>query len=223
MLTRLLFIPLAVITALALAAAACGVDSDSGGREGAADEGPQSSGLVAADTFLTFDGQRYRLQDTLQAGLIDDEFIEIGVATDADIDFEGDLLVFRREGDDEAVYTFSPAAQEEETSDLGLPGGDAIEDLRLDEDELVSVTAAEPPGEATDVGEGPVVEPGSGSASGDDVASDSDEGRTVVRDQPDEVPPEEPTDDVIVDAIEGADADEGVFSGLWLRWEMEIE
>jgi hypothetical protein len=213
---------LAIVTALALAAAACGGDSDSGGREGAADEGPQSLGLMTADTFLTFDGQRYRLQDTLQAGLIDDEFTEIGVATDADIDFEGELLVFSREGDDEAVYTFSPTVLEEEVPDVGLPGGEATEDFRLEEDKPGSVTAEEPPGEATDSGEGPVVGTGSGSASGDDVAADSDEGRTIVHERPDEVPSEEePTDGVIVDALEVVDAEEGVFSGLWLRWEIE--
>jgi hypothetical protein len=220
--TRLLFIPLAVVTALALVAAACGGNSDSGDLERAGDKGPQSLGLVAPDTFLTFDGQRYRLQDTLQAGLIDDEFTDIGVATDADIDFEGELLVFRREGDDDAVYTFSPAVQEEEVPDLGLPGGEATDGLRMDEDKPGSVTAEEPLDEATDAGEGPVVGTGSGSASGDDGASDSDQGRTIVHERPDEEPPEEePTDDAIVDSVEVVDAEEGVPSGLWLRWEIE--
>lgn len=190
--TRLLFIPLAVVTALALVAAACGGDSDSGDVERAADEGPQSLGSMAADIFLTFDGQRYRLMVTRQAGLIDDEFTEIGVATDADIDFEGELLVFSREGDDQAVYTFSPT-----------------EDLRVDDGEPGQVIAEEPSGQATDSGEGPVVGTGSGSASGDDVAADSGEGRTIVHERPQEEP------------AEVVDAEEGVFSGLWLRWEIE--
>jgi hypothetical protein len=175
---------------------------------------------VAADTFLTFDGQRYRLQDTLEADLTDDDFTEVGVATDADIDFEGELLVFRREGDDEAVYTFSPTV-EEEAADDGLPGGEATEDLRRHEGEPGPSIAEESPGQATDAGEGPAIVPGSGPVSGDDAAEDPDEGRTIVNPSPDEEPAEEEPADVTVDAVDMADAERRASSGLWLRWEPE--
>ncbi len=218
---RLLLIPLTIVTGMALVAAACGGGSETGGREGAADEDAESLGLVAPDTFLTFEGQLYRLTDTLQANLIDDEFTAIGTATKADIDFEGDLTVFRREGDDEAVYTFSPPAREEETTDLGQPGGEATEDLRIEDDEPGQVIAEAPPGRATDPGEGPAIGTGSGSASGDDVAIDSGEGRTIVHERPDEEPPEEEPSDVILDSTDIVDAEESVISGFWLRWEPE--
>ena len=83
---------------------------------------PISSGLVAPDTFLTFDGQRYELQETLQADLLGDEFVEVGVASEADIDHEGDLADYSRTGDASSVYTFSPAIDEigEESDTPGL-------------------------------------------------------------------------------------------------------
>ncbi len=103
------------LVALFVLAVACG-GSDaavpSGGNEPSAD-GPVSSGLVAPETFLTFDGQRYQLQDTLQADLVADDFVEVGVASEADIDYEGELGVYRWAGDDSSVYTLSPALDEE--------------------------------------------------------------------------------------------------------------
>ena len=72
-------------------------------------DGLTSSGFVAPKVFMTFDGQRYQLRDVLQANLISDDFTEIGAASEADIDFDGELAVFRRQGDDSAVYTYSPA------------------------------------------------------------------------------------------------------------------
>jgi hypothetical protein len=110
-------IVLTVIASVALfvIAVACG-GSDaavpSGGNEPTAN-GPVSSGLVAPDTFLTFDGQRYQLQDTLQADLVAGEFVEVGVASEADIDYKGELGVYRRASDDSSVYTLSPALDEE--------------------------------------------------------------------------------------------------------------
>ncbi len=111
---------LVVVFALLLVlSAGCGGDSEpaapEGGVPGTVEDGdvPASSGLVAADTFLTFEGRRYELQDTLQADLIADEFAEIGVASEADIDYEGDLAVYRRTGDDSAVYTFSEGVSED--------------------------------------------------------------------------------------------------------------
>ena len=109
-----LSLPLLVVASLALLAAAC--NGDGGGPaaskdkdSGPADTGPSSSGAIVADTFLTFQGKQYELREVLQADLVNDEFAEIGVASDADIDYEGDLKVFRRSGDDASVYTFSAA------------------------------------------------------------------------------------------------------------------
>ena len=113
-------VPLVAVASLALLAAACGGgDSGPAATNGddsgpaAADEptggAPTSSGFVAPNTFLTFEGQRYQLRDVLQADLISDEFTEIGVASEADIDFEGELKVYRGQDDGAAVYTYSPA------------------------------------------------------------------------------------------------------------------
>jgi len=106
---RWIAVPLAAVASLALLAAACGGDSGPAASDEPDGEGPESSGLVAPDTFLTFEGQRYQLREVLQADLIPEEFTEVGVASEADIDYEGELTVFRRQGDGAAVYTFSPA------------------------------------------------------------------------------------------------------------------
>ena len=126
---RWLIVFLATIASLALLAAACGGDStpavsdsdDSG--PAAADDSPggdeaTSSGFVAPNVFMTFEGQRYQLRDVLQANLITDQFTEIGVASEANIDFGGELTVYRRQGDDSAVYTYSSAI------DIGGEEGD---------------------------------------------------------------------------------------------------
>jgi hypothetical protein len=105
---RWIFVLLAAVASLALFAA-CGGDSGPAASDEPDGEGPASLGLVAPDTFLTFEGQRYQLRAVLQADLIPDEFTEVGVASEADIDHEGELTVFRRRGEDAAVYTFSPA------------------------------------------------------------------------------------------------------------------
>ena len=107
------FVPLVAVASLALLAAACGGDSGPAASDEPAGGGPASSGLVAPDTFLTFDGQRYQLREVLQADLISDEFTEIGVASEADIEHEGDLKVYGRQSDGAAVYTFSPAVDAE--------------------------------------------------------------------------------------------------------------
>ncbi len=107
---RWIAVPLVAVAWLALLAAACGGDDSGPAASDEPDgEGPASSGLVAPDTFLTFEGQRYQLREVLQADLIADEFTEVGVASEADIDYDGELAVFRRQGDGAAVYTFSPA------------------------------------------------------------------------------------------------------------------
>ena len=122
---RWLIVFLAAIAALALLAAACGGDStpavtngDDSGPAAADDstggDEPTSSGFVAPNVFMTFEGQRYQLRDVLQADLITDQFTEIGAASEADIDFDGELKVYRRAGDDMAVYTYSPAVDAED-------------------------------------------------------------------------------------------------------------
>ncbi len=126
---RWLILFLAAIASLALLAAACGdstpavSDSDDSGSETSdqpyGGDGLTSSGFVAPNVFMTFEGQRYQLRDVLQANLIPDQFTEIGAASEANIDFDGDLTVYRRQGDDTAVYTYSPAVDaEDEESDL---------------------------------------------------------------------------------------------------------
>ena len=121
---RWLIVFLAAIASLALIAAACGSDStpaapngdDSGSEtsdQQSGDGEPTSSGFVAPNTFLTLEGQRYQLGDVFEADLISDDFTEVGAALEADIDFDGELTVFRRQGDDSAVYTFSPAVDAE--------------------------------------------------------------------------------------------------------------
>ena len=80
-----------------------------------------SMGSVAADTFLTFEGQRYRAVEVLQASLVAEaEFQKIGITTEADIDFEGELKVYRRLGGETAIYTFSPPI-EVEGEDSSVP------------------------------------------------------------------------------------------------------
>ncbi len=106
---RWIFVLLAAVASLALLAAACGGDSGPAALDEPDGEGPASSGLVGPNTFMTFEGQRYQLREILQAYLITDEFTEVGVASEANIDYEGELTVFRRQGDGAAVYTFSPA------------------------------------------------------------------------------------------------------------------
>ncbi len=127
---RWLIVFLAAIASLALLAAACGGDStpaatnsdDSGPAaidDSTGGDEPTSSGFVAPNVFMTFEGQRYQLRDVLQANLISDQFTEIGAATEANIDFDGELTVFRRQGDEAAVYTYSPAVDtEDEEGDL---------------------------------------------------------------------------------------------------------
>ncbi len=125
-----LIVFLAAIASLSLLAAACGgdstpavSDSDDSGPAAASDSSggdeATSSGFVAPNVFMTFEGQRYQLRDVLQANLIADDFTEVGATSEADIDFDGELTVYRRQGDDTAVYTYSPAVDaEDEEGDL---------------------------------------------------------------------------------------------------------
>ena len=103
----------AIVGGAAVLLSGCsGSDDGATGKDGVASPispaGGASLSSVAPDTFLTFEGSRYRLVDLQQADLIDDSaFEEAGIATEADIDQE-DLTVYRKPGDTKAVYTFAP-------------------------------------------------------------------------------------------------------------------
>lgn len=101
---------------------ACGDDDDSNADgAGAAptqvvsDSGAVSNSMVAPNTFLTFEGDRYRLQSLEQANLsgADSGYAEAGTASEADID-QDDLTVYRRDGEPDAVYTYAAAQGEGE-------------------------------------------------------------------------------------------------------------
>ena len=108
-----LSLPLLAVASLVLLAVACNGDggnpaASNNDDSGPDDTGPSSSGAIVQDTFLTFEGRRYELSEILQADLVSDEFTEVGAASEADIDYEGELKVYTRAGDD-AVYTYSAA------------------------------------------------------------------------------------------------------------------
>lgn len=119
----------ALAAAIFILASACG---DGGEKERSTStvqptaNGPSgvSSSSVAPNTFLTYEGRRYRLVDLEQANLVDEgEFEQIGVASDADID-QAVLAVYSRIGDDEALYTYAPE-QPEPTEVAAVEGEDA--------------------------------------------------------------------------------------------------
>ena len=111
---RWALVVLFVLLSLSLLATACGDGSEPSPPAGNQPEGaaPNSSGAVAPNTFMTFDGQRYLLRDVLtDPNTRATEFSEIGVASDADVEHEGDLKVFSRQGEDSAVFTYSPPVE----------------------------------------------------------------------------------------------------------------
>lgn len=88
----------ALAAAIFILASACG---DGGGKgrststvqPTANEPSGVSSSSVAPNTFLTYEGQRYRLVGLEQANLVDEgEFEQLGVASVADID-QADLTV----------------------------------------------------------------------------------------------------------------------------------
>lgn len=119
----------AILVSLTVLAGACGTDDD-GGDEATAAPSPTaslaggsvpSSGSVAPNTFLTFEGEQYRLVDLLQEDLIDDSgFEEAGEATAADID-QDDLTVYRAADEEDAVYTYAKPIDSEVPGE-GVPG-----------------------------------------------------------------------------------------------------
>ena len=95
-----------VFAVAALAGAACSDDDgdSANGQDQGTVSGPSSTGAIVPNTFLTFEGDQYRLVEILQANLIDDSgFTEAGEASDLDV--EGDMTVYTRAGDDGSVYT----------------------------------------------------------------------------------------------------------------------
>lgn len=108
---KLNILAVGVVTVLAFVAMGCG--GDEGQAVSTPEDGPPAAssggGMVAPNTFLVFQGQRYELVHLLQADLVKEaEFKAIGEASDADIDFSGKLTVYERQNDGEAVYTLSP-------------------------------------------------------------------------------------------------------------------
>ncbi|MBI2913455.1 MAG: hypothetical protein HYY03_06000 [Chloroflexi bacterium] len=72
---------------------------------------PSGGGALPGDTFLTFDSQRYVLREVMADPTIPaSDFTEIGAASQADIDYVGELKVYRRQGDNVFLYTYSPPA-----------------------------------------------------------------------------------------------------------------
>jgi hypothetical protein len=101
------FIAVGAIALLATLAVACG----GGGKAPESNDGAgavSSAGMVAPDTFLTYDGQRYELVNILQEDFVSrSEFQVAGEATEADVDMKGDMRVFIRTGDAGSIYTYS--------------------------------------------------------------------------------------------------------------------
>ena len=129
--TRLAALGITTLVGMALVLAGCG-DADDG-RDGAPTEpAPSSQGSggvsvssVAPNTFLTFEGRRYRLVDLTQANLVDKGgFEKIGAAAEADID-QDDLTVYKKAEDSEAVYTYGGEARPESAAVQPAEGEDA--------------------------------------------------------------------------------------------------
>lgn len=118
-----------LIAILAILAGACGDDNGNNDSETVQPtptvslEGGSvpSSGSVAPNTFMTYDGERYRLVDLQQADLVDEsEFEELGEASEADID-QDDLTVYRKADDADAVFTYAEPVESELVGE-GTPG-----------------------------------------------------------------------------------------------------
>jgi hypothetical protein len=108
-----------VVMALAVFAAGCGGDDeapvavpDNGGA--VVSPGGPGGGLVPLNKFLEFDGRRFMLTLELNEAMVGDgEFTAVGEATAADIDLGSKITVYERAGDPEAVYTLSPATEDD--------------------------------------------------------------------------------------------------------------
>ena len=111
-----------VLATLVVLAVGCGSSGDGSTTDTAntdgggvlAGPGGPNGGLVARDKFLEFDGQRYMLTLELHEGMVQDsEFHPIGEASSADVPLPGGNTVYERQGDNDAVYTLSPATADD--------------------------------------------------------------------------------------------------------------
>lgn len=116
-----------LLAALAVVAVACGGDdtppAETSNDPAVSDlDGGSVSpggGMIAPNTFLEYAGKRYQLVNMVQADFLDRaEFTEVGVATDIDIDADGPVTVYARNGDETGVWTYA----EEVDGEAGAPG-----------------------------------------------------------------------------------------------------
>ena len=102
---------LAVAVAALALAVACGGGEEKAPPPSATPETPPvtSSGSVAPDVFMTFEGREYRAQD-VGTDLVSLDEVELAGATeDIDIDHAGPVEVYQLEnGPSDALYTFQP-------------------------------------------------------------------------------------------------------------------
>lgn len=102
---------MAILGSLAMA---CGDDDGNGAGGGGTVVQPGGGGLIAAGQFLTFHEQQFELVHMIQADTVDEgEFAPLGEATASDIEMPGGMQVYERAGDSDAVYTLSPATQDD--------------------------------------------------------------------------------------------------------------
>jgi hypothetical protein len=112
LLRMVVVVALAAMAVLAIACSGGNNDTDAGSGDAAGIM--PSAGMVVPNTFLEFNGKRYELVQILQ-----DEFVQgasfraVGTTTQADVDVNGELTVYERADDAEAVYTRSEKTVED--------------------------------------------------------------------------------------------------------------
>ena len=113
---KLKMIVTGAVIALAVLAIGCGGSDEP--EVSVPEENPQvvtpGGGLVAPNTFLSYEGGRYELVHFMQVDMTDEsEFRPVGEATEASIDLTGGSTVYERDADPEAVYTLAPASADD--------------------------------------------------------------------------------------------------------------
>lgn len=105
---RLLLVVVVLVVPLVLACSGSNVKAPAETKSEGNSGGITSGAMVVPNTFMTYDGRKYRLVEVLQANLLDDKaFQKVGTTQQADIEFTGSLDVFRRDGDASGRYTLS--------------------------------------------------------------------------------------------------------------------